>query len=375
MEQEKLHSIALTCMTNFSLSTLRQLHERLGSATAIVEHRNNIGDVMPDMHPRLVEALKDMDEPMKRAEKELEFAQRYNILPLCLNDDRYPQRMKQCPDASLVLFYRGSADLNAHHVINIIGTRHCTPYGQELIHRFCIDLRQLCPDVLIVSGLAYGIDICAHRNALANGFDTVGVLAHGLDDLYPARHKETARRMVTQGGLLTEYTTQTQPLPQNFIQRNRIVAGMSDACILVESAKKGGGLITAGIARSYNRDVFAFPGPVGAAASEGCNNLIRDNGAALITSARDLVLAMGWQAEAQVRQAKAQGIERDMFPQLTDEERCIVDVLQQNNDLQMNILVVKTGIPVASLTAILFEMEMKGIVKTMAGGVYHLLTI
>jgi DNA processing protein len=375
LEQEKLHSIALTCMTNFSLSTLRQLHERLGSATAIVEHRNNIGDVMPDMHPRLVEALKDMDEPMKRAEKELEFAQRYNILPLCLNDDRYPQRMKQCPDAPLVLFYRGSADLNAHHVINIIGTRHCTPYGQELIHRFCIDLRQLCPDVLIVSGLAYGIDICAHRNALANGFDTVGVLAHGLDDLYPARHKETARRMVTQGGLLTEYTTQTQPLPQNFIQRNRIVAGMSDACILVESAKKGGGLITAGIARSYNRDVFAFPGPVGAAASEGCNNLIRDNGAALITSARDLVLAMGWQAEAQVRQAKAQGIERDMFPQLTDEERCIVDVLQQNNDLQMNILVVKTGIPVASLTAILFEMEMKGIVKTMAGGVYHLLTI
>ena len=375
MEQEKLHSIALTCMTNFSLSTLRQLHERLGSATAIVEHRNNIGDVMPDMHPRLVEALKDMDEPMKRAEKELEFAQRYNILPLCLNDDRYPQRMKQCPDAPLVLFYRGSADLNAHHVINIIGTRHCTPYGQELIHRFCIDLRQLCPDVLIVSGLAYGIDICAHRNALANGFDTVGVLAHGLDDLYPARHKETARRMVTQGGLLTEYTTQTQPLPQNFIQRNRIVAGMSDACILVESAKKGGGLITAGIARSYNRDVFAFPGPVGAAASEVCNNLIRDNGAALITSARDLVLAMGWQAEAQVRQAKAQGIERDMFPQLTDEERCIVDVLQQNNDLQMNILVVKTGIPVASLTAILFEMEMKGIVKTMAGGVYHLLTI
>jgi DNA processing protein len=375
LEQEKLHSIALTCMTNFSLSTLRQLHERLGSATAIVEHRNNIGDVMPDMHPRLVEALKDMDEPMKRAEKELEFAQRYNILPLCLNDDRYPQRMKQCPDAPLVLFYRGSADLNAHHVINIIGTRHCTPYGQELIHRFCIDLRQLCPDVLIISGLAYGIDICAHRNALANGFDTVGVLAHGLDDLYPARHKETARRMVTQGGLLTEYTTQTQPLPQNFIQRNRIVAGMSDACILVESAKKGGGLITAGIARSYNRDVFAFPGPVGAAASEGCNNLIRDNGAALITSARDLVLAMGWQAEAQVRQAKAQGIERDMFPQLTDEERCIVDVLQQNNDLQMNILVVKTGIPVASLTAILFEMEMKGIVKTMAGGVYHLLTI
>jgi DNA processing protein len=375
LEQEKLHSIALTCMTNFSLSTLRQLHERLGSATAIVEHRNNIGDVMPDMHPRLVEALKEMDEPMKRAEKELEFAQRYNILPLCLNDDRYPQRMKQCPDAPLVLFYRGSADLNAHHVINIIGTRHCTPYGQELIHRFCIDLRQLCPDVLIVSGLAYGIDICAHRNALANGFDTVGVLAHGLDDLYPARHKETARRMVTQGGLLTEYTTQTQPLPQNFIQRNRIVAGMSDACILVESAKKGGGLITAGIARSYNRDVFAFPGPVGAAASEGCNNLIRDNGAALITSARDLVLAMGWQAEAQVRQAKAQGIERDMFPQLTDEERCIVDVLQQNNDLQMNILVVKTGIPVASLTAILFEMEMKGIVKTMAGGVYHLLTI
>lgn len=360
-------------MTSFSLSTLRQLHERLGSATAIMEHRNNITDVLPDIHPHIVQALKDMDEPMKRAEKELEFAQRYNIQTLCLNDNSYPQRLRECPDAPLVLFYRGSANLNVPRVINIIGTRHCTPYGQDLIHRFCIDLRQLCPDVLIVSGLAYGIDICAHRNALDNGFDTVGVLAHGLDDLYPAHHKETAKTMVDQGGLITEYITQTQPLPQNFVQRNRIVAGMSDACILVESARKGGGLITAGISRSYNRDVFAFPGPVGAVASEGCNNLIRDNGAGLITSALDLVQAMGWQSKAQLQQAKAQGIERDMFPQLTDEEQRVVAVLQQNNDLQVNMLAVQTGIPIASLTALLFEMEMKGIVKTMAGGVYHLL--
>lgn len=372
MEQEKLHSIALTCMTNFSLSTLRQLHERLGSATAIVEHRNNIGDVMPDMHPRLVEALKDMDEPMKRAEKELEFAQRYNILPLCLNDDRYPQRMKQCPDAPLVLFYRGSADLNAHHVINIIGTRHCTTYGQDLIRRFCNDLRQCCPDVLIVSGLAYGIDICAHRQALANGFETVGVLAHGHDDLYPGRHRDTATQMLNKGGLLTEYMTQTQPLPQNFVQRNRIVAGMSDACILVESARKGGGLITANIAKSYDREVFAFPGAVGAPYSEGCNHLIANNGALLITSAEDLVKEMGWQTDAELEAARAHGIERSLFPNLSDDEQRIVNVLTEHNDMQVNMLAMQTAFSVGQLSALLFELEMKGVVRTLAGGTYHL---
>jgi len=273
-----------------------------------------------------------------------------------------------------VLYYKGTADLNQKRIISIVGTRHATTYGQDLVRRFMADLRQLCPQALIISGLAYGIDICAHREALANGYETIGVLAHGLDTLYPPRHQSTADEMLSRGGLITEYTTNVHIDKQNFVRRNRIVAGMADATILVESAAHGGGLITARIARDYNRDVFAFPGAIGAPYSEGCNLLIRDQGAALITSAHDLVTALGWQSDAQLSAAKQQGIERQLFPELTAEEQQVVAVLQQHNDLQINTLSVKSNIPVGRVAAILFALEMKGVVKTLAGGTYHLLT-
>ena len=235
------------------------------------------------------------------------------------------------------------------------------------------DLRQHCPQVLIVSGLAYGVDIYAHRQALANGYETVGVLAHGLDQIYPYRHKETAAEMLRHGGLLTEFMTQTNADKPNFVRRNRIVAGMADSTVIIESAAKGGSLITAEIAQSYDRSVFAFPGSVYAEFSQGCNNLIRDNGAALISNADDFVCAMGWQDEAIRKQANADGIERDLFPSLSPEEQKIVGLLQQTNDLQLNILSVKTSIPIGQLSALLFQLEMKGIVKPLAGGMYHLL--
>ena len=246
-------------------------------------------------------------------------------------------------------------------------------HKQDLIRHFIADLRRHCPQVLIVSGLAYGVDINAHRQALENGYETVGVLAHGLDQIYPYRHKDTANEMVRHGGLLTEFMTQTNADKPNFVRRNRIVAGMADAVVLVESAAKGGGLITAEIAQSYDRNVFAFPGNVNAPFSQGCNNLIRDNGAALISNADDFVHAMGWQDEAIRRQANADGIERDLFPDLSPEEQKIVSLLQQTNDLQLNILSVKSSIPIGQLTALLFQMEMKGVVKPLAGGMYHLL--
>jgi DNA processing protein len=227
--------------------------------------------------------------------------------------------------------------------------------------------------VLVVSGLAYGVDINAHRQALAQGYETVGVLAHGLDDLYPPRHRQTADEMVENGGLLTEYFTMTQPDKVNFVRRNRIVAGMCDASILVESAAKGGGLITMRIAREYNRDTFAFPGAVGAPYSEGCNSLIRDNGAKLITSAQDFVDAMGWNDDATLMQAKKQGIERQIFPQLSAEEQMVVNCLREQNDQQINMLTVKTNLPIARLSSMLFELEMKGVVRNMAGGTYHLM--
>ena len=197
----------------------------------------------------------------------------------------------------------------------------------------------------------------------------MGVLAHGLDQIYPPRHRDTAVEMVKNGGLLTEYMSQTEALPNNFRQRNRIVAGMSDATILVESAVKGGGLITCRIAQEYGRDVFAFPGNVGQPYSEGCNLMIRNNTAALITSAEEFVEAMGWQTMTD----RPEVIERQLFPDLTEEERRVVMLLQDTNDLQLNLISVKTNISIGQLTALLFSLEMKGVVRPMAGGTYHLL--
>jgi DNA processing protein len=372
VEQEIYYTIALTRMTGFNFPIALRLYQELGGGQAVYEHRNDVRDVLPDCSERLAVALKDWSLPLARAAQEMAFIEKHNIKPLCFGQDGYPARLTECPDAPIILYYMGTADLNKRHVINIVGTRRCTTYGQDIVRRFVSDLRQLCPDVLIVSGLAYGIDICAHRHALDNGFETVGVLAHGLDEIYPPRHRDTAKQMLSQGGLLTEYMTETQADRLNFVKRNRIVAGMSDATILVESAAKGGGLITTEIALGYDRAVFAFPGPVGAPYSEGCNHLIRDNGASLITSAEDFIKAMGWNAVA-LRQAQAEGFERDLFPNLSADEQTIVKTLQETGDLQLNLLSVKTNIPIGQLTALLFQLEMKGLVRPLAGGSYHLL--
>ena len=371
-EQEIFYTMALSRLSYLNLATASQLVERMGSAEAVYEHRADIASVLTDCSPRLVESLRTgWDAPLHHAAAEMEFMTKHGVQALCKSDADYPQRLRECDDAPLVLFYRGSASLNPPRVIDIVGTRRSTPYGHDLTERLMADLRQLCPDVLIVSGLAYGIDICAHRAALANGFDTVGVLAHGLDQLYPPRHRQTAVEMVSHGGLLTEFMTGANADKKNVVRRNRIVAGMSDATVLVESAARGGGLITCRIAQSYNRSVFAFPGAVGAPYSEGCNQLIRDNGAALITSAADLVQALGWQPE-DVRPAV---IEPSLFPDLSAEERRIVQLLQQHNDVQLNILCVNTNLPIAHVASLLFQLEMKGLVKPMAGGTYHLTTI
>ena len=326
-EEEIYYTLALTRMMGFNFQTALLLYRTLGGGKAVYDHRQDLGDVMPDATPRLRESMKNWDDALKRAAAEMEFMQKGGIRALCLNDADYPQRLTECDDAPLVLYYKGTANLNKRRVIDIVGTRHCTTYGQDLIQRFVSDLKRLIPDVLIVSGLAYGIDICAHRNALKNGYETVGVLA-----------------------------------PNNFRQRNRIVAGMSDATILVESAYKGGGLITCRIAQEYGRDVYAFPGAVGMPASEGCNKIIRDNMAALITSAADFVESVGWQTVAMHPEA----VERQLFPDLTPDEQRIVDLLQQTNDLQLNMISVRTNVAIGQLTALLFSLEMKGVVKPLA---------
>ena len=372
-QQEIISAIALTRISYFSLAELLELFRRVGSAEEIVAHSQHIRDLLPDASDRLTQAFTDIGEALRYAESELRTAESMGVRPLVMGDDDYPSRLLECADAPLVLYYQGSASLNQKRVVSIVGTRRCTPYGQDLVRRFMSELRSLCPQVLVVSGLAYGIDICAHREALAQGYDTVGVVAHGLDDLYPPSHRLTADQMLKQGGLLTEFPTCTRPDRLNFVRRNRIVAGLSDATLLVESAIRGGGLITTRIANDYGRDVFAFPGAVGAPYSEGCNDLIRRQGAGLIMSAKHFVEAMGWQNDAQLSEAQAQGIERQLFPELTADEQRVVAVLQRKNDLQINILSVKSGIAVGPLTALLFSLEMKGVVRTMAGGTYHLL--
>lgn len=371
-DTETLNAMALSRIDRFHPAGLLELYNRLGSATAVIEHRNDIREVIPDASRYLIEGLGRLDDALRRAEEELKYDMKHHIVPLAYHDKRYPERMRQCSDAPLVLYFLGNADLNPRRTIDIVGTRRCTPYGKDLIKSFVSDLKELCPDVLIFSGLAYGVDICAHREALANGFETVGVLAHGLDDIYPKAHRSTAIEMLQQGGLLTEYMTHTEPFAKNFVRRNRIVAGCSDATILVESASHGGGLITCSIARSYSREVFAFPGSVNATYSQGCNNLIRDNGAMLITSAADFVKAMLWDDTAKMRKARKEGIQRDLFPDLTDDEKTIIRALGENNDQQLNALTINTSLPISRLSSLLFELELKGIVRPLAGGTYHL---
>lgn len=369
-QDEQLSTLALTRIPGLGLIGARNLLNSMESATAIFQHRKELKQLVPGISDKLVNAL-DRPEAFQRAEQELLFCERNHIRCLTLHDEDYPSRLRECDDAPLALFYRGNANLNALHIINMVGTRHATPYGQDLCIRFLSDLSELCPDVLVVSGLAYGIDIHAHRAALQNNFQTIGVLAHGLDRIYPAEHRKTAVSMLEQGGLLTEFMSGTNPDRQNFVKRNRIVAGMSDATIVVESAAKGGALITAGLAESYHRDCFAFPGRINDEYSIGCNNLIRTNQAVLITSAKDLVEAMGWDYTSS---DKKKTVQRQLFPELSEEEERIVNQLKKMPEgLQINTLVVETDIPVNKMSALLFELELKGVVRVLAGGVYRLI--
>ncbi len=370
-EQEILCSMALTRVPRLNVATQRLLVQQAGSATAVYEQRQDIRSIFPEASKKLTDTLKEMDRLLGRAEEEMKFAQDNRIQCLCMGDADYPSRLQECDDAPILLYYKGNANLNRMRVINMVGTRHCTEYGKDICRHFLAELKRFCPDVLVVSGLAYGVDINAHREALANGMDTVGVLAHGLDQIYPRMHRDTAVQMVSQGGLLTEFMSHTNADKVNFVRRNRIVAGMTDATIVVESAEKGGALITANLATTYHRDVFAFPGRVGDRYSIGCNRLIRDNKASLLQNAQDFVEAMGWETPSAKPDTP---IQHELFPDLCEEEQRIVQCLQGSSEgMHINALAVGTNIPVHKLSAFLFNLEMQGVIKLMNGGMYRLL--
>jgi DNA processing protein len=307
---------------------------------------------------------------MTRAEEEVEFILKNKIKPYYFADRDYPFRLRECPDSPIMIYTKGNCNLNDGKFIGIVGTRNATEYGKEHCKKLVNDLAQHQPQAVIVSGLAYGVDICAHKAALDAGLATIGVIGHGLDRIYPAAHRPSAVKMLHKGGLLTEYLSKTNPDRQNFVQRNRIIAGLCDALIVVESAAKGGALITAELANDYNRDVFAFPGRVSDEWSAGCNALIRNNKASLIESAVDVLRFMNWEKQDATIKTS---IQTALFLDLSDEEQHIASILRKNPEgIQLNGLAIELEKPISKLSPLLLEMEFKGIVKCMPGSIYRI---
>lgn len=307
------------------------------------------------------------EEVLEKAKHEVDFITRNNLRTLYFKDADYPQRLTDCDDAPLMLYAAGSCNLNAAHFVGIVGTRHATPYGIDFTTHLVEDLGKKLDGLVIVSGLAYGIDIAAHNASLRNGVPTAAVLAHGLNTIYPAVHRKTAVDIVRNDGVLvTDYLSTDAVHKGNFVARNRIVAAMCDCLVVAESADKGGALITAGIASGYNRDVFALPGRTSDRYSSGCNRLIASNIAALIEDADDLITAMRWTVKPQ------EGEQFSLTMELTKEEQSVVDYLSANNDVQINQLSVALNYPIARLMALLIDMEFKGLVLAYPGGRYRL---
>lgn len=370
MPENELGALLLLDRTEgIGVQGARLLYSRFGSALEIFRHSSETNDIIPGAGQSLQKALNDSGYAVSIRE-EIDFMEKHHINCVTIAHTDYPARLRDCNDAPLFLFSLGNVQWNKAHTVGIVGTRKATQYGRRMCHEFIRDLKQLCPDVVIISGLAQGIDIEAHRKSLEFGLPTYGVLAHGLDMIYPQSHRETARLMLDNGGLISEFQKGVQPLKPNFVRRNRIIAGLSDAVVVVESAAKGGSLLTAEMAESYNRDCFAFPGSVGDPYSVGCNELIRDNRASLITSALDLVTAMGWDCTSR----KNAPCQKELFPDLSDIERTVYErIALKAQGVHVNTLIVELNIPYQKLTTVMFSLEMKGLARMSAGSLCRII--
>ncbi len=294
MKNKTLYRIALTLIKGVGVMHARNLMEIVGDEEAIFRESRQRLKAIPRLPEKVIDEIRN-PEVLRRAEKELAFITKNNLQTLFFTDASYPQRLTQCIDAPVLLYSRGVSDLNRSKVVSVVGTRNATRQGTQFCETFIRELSESNPDILVVSGLAYGIDICAHRSALKEGLSTVAVLAHGLDRIYPSLHRQTAVEMLNAGALLTEFPSETNPDKHNFVKRNRIVAGMADSVVVIESGVKGGSLTTADIANSYFREVFALPGRVRDPMSSGCNRLIADNQAVLLHSSEQFLAHMGWE--------------------------------------------------------------------------------
>ncbi len=361
-DEELFYRLALTFVPGIGAKTGRNLLEHFGSATKVfnapikeLRHIDGIGDTK-------VKGFKEAGV-MQKAEAELAFVQKNGIEVLMHGT---PKRLSNCSDAPLLLYYKGNAKVDTARVVAIVGTRKNTDYGQRLCEELIEGLRPI-ENLLVVSGLALGIDAIAHKKSVQMGIPTIGVLGHGLDRIYPFTNKQLAAQMVENGGLLTEFPKGTQPERSNFPMRNRIVAGISDVTVVVESNIAGGALITALMASGYNREVAAYPGRVTDARSAGCNEIIRTNIAAMVTKPSELIEMMGW---ADGKKPKA--IQKQLFLDLSSEEQKVIDILQSKETVHSDELYHQTGMPSSQLAATLLQLEMMGLVKTLPGKNYRM---
>jgi len=366
MNNDLLYKIALSMLPGIGGVLARNLVAYTGSVEGVFKASLPALKKIPGIGDFYARRIKEA-KVLVRAAKELEFVQKNNIQVHFYTDSGFPRRLKNCADAPVILYSTGNMNLNEQRVVSIVGTRNATEYGKGMVEELVKSFAQHGYKMLIVSGLAYGIDIQAHRSALKHNIPTVGVVAHGLDKLYPALHRNTASKMQECGGIVSDFHSGTKIDPQNFIKRNRIIAGLADATIVVESAEKGGSLITADIAASYNRDVFAFPGRAGDSFSKGCNLLIRNSGANLIQGIEDLEYFMGWE-ESQPQEA----VQTDLFVELDPDEQKIVDLLRKNDSLFIDQISSELRLPVSKISSLLINLEFKNVLVALPGKMYKI---
>ncbi len=360
------YKIALTMIPGVGGITAKKLISYCGGIDAVFLEKESSLLKIPGIGNHLARAILSFKD-FNRVEKEIRFIEKNNIEVFFYTEKSYPARLKHCEDGPVLLFYKGKADLNKQKVLAVVGTRSITEYGKEKCNEIIEGITK--HDPLIVSGLAYGVDAKAHKAALDNNLQTVGVLGHGLDRIYPPLNKPLARKMLEQkGGLLSDFTSETQPDRENFPKRNRIIAGLVDAIIVIEAAKTGGALITANIANSYNRDVFAVPGRTKDTYSQGCNHLIKIHKANLIESAADIEYIMQWESEP----SKAKNKQQQLFIELEPDEKIITDLMAENGEASFDYLVSKSGFSFSKTSSVLLNLEFKGAVRTLPGKIFRL---
>jgi DNA processing protein len=365
MMEPDVYRIALGMIPGIGGITARKILAYTGSAEAVFSVPEKILLGIPGVGDLLADRIRNKGV-LDLAKREFEFINKRGIACLFYGDDAYPERLLDCYDAPMFLYMLGRVNLNGSRVISIVGTRRPGSYGTDICKCLVRDLASLNRELVIVSGLAYGIDHCAHKSAMENGLDTVAVLGHGLKYMYPALHRQIAAQITRQGALLTDFASDQKPERNNFIRRNRIIAGLSDVTIVVQSGHKGGALITADIANSYHRDVFTFPGRVGDPASAGCNQLIKTHKAALIEGAGDVAYLLGWDTDPPAEKEK-QG---KLFHGLSDKEEHIIEILRSESHVSIDRICLKCNIPVSRISEILINLELAGLVKCLPGDVY-----